>query len=1028
MPSHLYNLHHYYSKLLYMRIILTCFVFLLLSSCSLGQKQHKFTTISDGIDCSNISSAFYINGVLCEENKNIEISKKERTVKFITVEIDDFGEFYSEKQVQTAIDAVSQANENSPTLLLTFIHGWRHSASEASTNLRDFRKLFFDLAKNPCNLEGSIIKNNNADNSINNCKYKNVVGIYIGWRGDPLNLPKSMSFLKPLQLLTFWNRKNATNEVANTNATNFLLKLSENLKRHDSKRLKVSCSYLSYLKFVENKPIDEDCSKSIVIGHSFGGRILENTVAQAMLGSRFLASRIDINSQLKQLENTVLTLDEQGNRIREEIKELGNIEQSIINNSAALDDKEMIKINLKSKRENVLKERITEFGLLENESKLLSSMLLFNQQSFREQHRIRSKLIIDTFVSMACNLTTIIQKKKENTVPAKHKNLNLGLKFHKGYCVNRDFANSDWESSILDSIDNIAFLNDEQKQITDILCGMLSSALILADEKYRSINYPLKFNAINCGIVDNSSVESMLSDYHDNLDAEYKNIETYDLKQIESINNSHIFHVADLSSKLSELDKILETIKSRNDIGHKNKDENNNNNTKNDFLSSPFEFINKLNNIISVNGTSTNPLEYYDLNQVSLGDQTNLNQIPRLTSSDFSLITLASKRIDDEISLKNPKINDLNTKINKSTNEIDILDVELAGLKEKRELLKDREIFIGDSIEDAKVQSRYNRIEFILAVSNFEKLLENSTKPPFDLALMVNPATGAVASRMLSNAICDDNLNGLIKSYDIPAIPWLISLSSESDGATRFVFDIATGLEDFRLFKSQKDNTKGNRVGVFAKCGGHILSDYTQRKLSAKPAPFVNGMKTHTVADVKEFKNTSAICDFEDDFNYSEGMIGGIQSGSDIIRYSLKNDNTCSNYLGKFGVVNKNTNKINKNGVIKVGIKEDVPSDYWIMTVPKQVIPDHSTIFTYSMGKLVTYLLNKQINFGSLCKIGTSLREFCGLLVRKTHEIELLGNICFSDDNPYTGREKEYCSLWKEIDRIQRPLTNLASR
>ena len=109
--------------------------------------------------------------------------------------------------------------------LYVFIHGWKNNASEETGNVWGFRRFLSEIAAQHCN--------------------EPVVGVYIGWPG---------AAIKGDTFLTFWDREPVANNVgANKHLTDTLRALLQGAK---------GSSY-------------NDGSTAVVIGHSFGGIVLE---------------------------------------------------------------------------------------------------------------------------------------------------------------------------------------------------------------------------------------------------------------------------------------------------------------------------------------------------------------------------------------------------------------------------------------------------------------------------------------------------------------------------------------------------------------------------------------------------------------------------------------------------------------------------------------------------------------------------------------------------------------------------------
>jgi hypothetical protein len=90
----------------------------------------------------------------------------------------------------------------------------------------------------------------------------NVIGVYIGWRGIDLDLPV-------LKFLTFWNRKSAGSSIAAQNGC---------------------LATISELALAARAP-DKTYHYCVLLGHSFGGLVLENTISHSILEASSTGSR-----------------------------------------------------------------------------------------------------------------------------------------------------------------------------------------------------------------------------------------------------------------------------------------------------------------------------------------------------------------------------------------------------------------------------------------------------------------------------------------------------------------------------------------------------------------------------------------------------------------------------------------------------------------------------------------------------------------------------------------------------------------
>lgn len=173
------------------------------------------------------------------------------------VEYDDQGQLRDPKQRDAVVDAYRRVASSEDVLLITFVHGWHHSARPEDGNIQSFRKLLSEVS----NMEGVGSKQQSR-------KKRKVLGVYIGWRGDSMNVPYINS-------VTFWDRKNTAHKVGQQGVTEVLLKLEE---------------IVNVKTGIEEENPPPMTSRLVVIGHSFGGAVVYGSL-QKVLADRFIDSR-----------------------------------------------------------------------------------------------------------------------------------------------------------------------------------------------------------------------------------------------------------------------------------------------------------------------------------------------------------------------------------------------------------------------------------------------------------------------------------------------------------------------------------------------------------------------------------------------------------------------------------------------------------------------------------------------------------------------------------------------------------------
>jgi hypothetical protein len=179
-------------------------------------------------------------------HKSIWLPEGEARYYLGFVEVDDFGEMFDRTQLNHAMNLIQRAKKNSPSknaIVVTFIHGWKNNASDDAGNVWGFREELKDISQQ--------------------YPKQSVVGIYIGWRGAVTNLPV-------IKELTFYDRRNAAIRIPGGHLTEILERIM-----HEAKSCVERCSE-------ESAP--GTGSVSVVVGHSFGGMVLERSLTQAVVG------------------------------------------------------------------------------------------------------------------------------------------------------------------------------------------------------------------------------------------------------------------------------------------------------------------------------------------------------------------------------------------------------------------------------------------------------------------------------------------------------------------------------------------------------------------------------------------------------------------------------------------------------------------------------------------------------------------------------------------------------------------------
>jgi hypothetical protein len=157
------------------------------------------------------------------------------------VEFDDQGELFHRPQLDAALGeiartkAAARAAGVNPVVVL-FVHGWKNNASESSGNVWGFRQILAGLSMRYAQAP--------------------VIGIYIGWRGAVISAPIIKEF-------TFFDRQQKSQNLPSAHLVETLLKVMQAAK---------------------GPAFDDASTISILIGHSFGGAVLETALTQTLMG------------------------------------------------------------------------------------------------------------------------------------------------------------------------------------------------------------------------------------------------------------------------------------------------------------------------------------------------------------------------------------------------------------------------------------------------------------------------------------------------------------------------------------------------------------------------------------------------------------------------------------------------------------------------------------------------------------------------------------------------------------------------
>lgn len=213
--------------------------------------------------------------------------------KLFFVEFDEQGRLYDDRQLKNLLDYLSgkinayekeitdakEKNEKkekvkleaSDVSIVTFVHGWRHTAYSDDENVQLARKilLFTSLGEK------------RPPQATPTGKPREVVGIYVGWRGKSFSLSyllgkKSLAQRGDFfEVPTVWDRKNTAQKVA-IGSVRELFSYLRSFKQR-ANELRGECSNDKFFRC--------ESVRHLIVGHSFGGLIAYNSQSESLIDS-----------------------------------------------------------------------------------------------------------------------------------------------------------------------------------------------------------------------------------------------------------------------------------------------------------------------------------------------------------------------------------------------------------------------------------------------------------------------------------------------------------------------------------------------------------------------------------------------------------------------------------------------------------------------------------------------------------------------------------------------------------------------
>ena len=286
-----------------MRIVAyaTCWTLLLVcfSACTTNQIIRSTIKKSDPKECNFKDSTDFADFTKRGNDKCSRYSIEDHTDYTLAfVEFDDQGWLYDRAQMDLLMKELETQTEagKQDLSIFVYVHGWKHNADFCDNNVCCFRETLKQMQLLEERYAGDYQWNK-----------RKVFGIYVGWRGLSVMGPDG------LRSISFYSRKNAATRVALGSTRELLGKIKDFYERKnitpgkkekdrkDVKQLPLQTS--------DTGPVRRSGTRLLTMGHSFGGLVVYNAVAQALMESAIEPEKYDQDQLVKPFGDLVFIVN-----------------------------------------------------------------------------------------------------------------------------------------------------------------------------------------------------------------------------------------------------------------------------------------------------------------------------------------------------------------------------------------------------------------------------------------------------------------------------------------------------------------------------------------------------------------------------------------------------------------------------------------------------------------------------------------------------------------------------------------------
>ena len=162
------------------------------------------------------------------------------------IEFDDWGELFEPEQADRLVSKIAQIKKGGAGVtVVVFVHGWKNNASDQSGHVWGFREELADIQRA--------------------FPERPLVGVYVGWRGAVVSAPVLKEF-------TFWDRQAKAINIPGAHMTASLLRI---------------------MRAAKGPKFSDPDSVCLLVGHSFGGQVLERAITQTLVNVVFSGEQDD---------------------------------------------------------------------------------------------------------------------------------------------------------------------------------------------------------------------------------------------------------------------------------------------------------------------------------------------------------------------------------------------------------------------------------------------------------------------------------------------------------------------------------------------------------------------------------------------------------------------------------------------------------------------------------------------------------------------------------------------------------------